>query len=67
MELHTKQFTNRYEQCCSSPTPPSQTAYRAPLMVICKKNISKSCCISVIIRHNLVVAVIYLSLAGLLN
>jgi len=33
----------------------------APQMVISKKRFLKRCCISVIIRHDLVVAVIYLS------
>jgi len=42
MELHTKQLTNRYEQCCSSPTLPPQNASRTPLMVIYKKKISKA-------------------------
>jgi len=43
-----------------------QNAYRAPLIVISKKRFLKRCCISVSIRHDLVVAVINLS-KGLLN
>jgi len=44
-----------------------QNAYRAPLMVIYKQRFLKRRCISIIIRHDLVVTVMYLSLAGLLN
>jgi len=55
-------IANRYEQCRSSPTlGETRNAYRAPLMWFLKKRFLKRCCLSIIIRLDLVVVVIYLS------
>jgi len=62
MELHAKQLQISMNRAVAAQLSP-QNAYRGFLMVISKKIFLKRCCISVIIRHDLIVAVIYIFLS----
>ena len=59
MELHTNQLQIGVDSAVAAQLWAPQNAYMCPLMVISQKRCLKRCCISVINRHDLVVAVLY--------
>jgi len=59
MELHTKQLQIGMNSAVAAQLRPPKLLTSALLMVISQKRCLKRCCISVINRHDLVVAVLY--------